>query len=140
MENRVARCQFTKRNVSKQARTFLTIGAILGAISVAVGAFGAHGLNDFLEETGRIDTFKTAVNYLWYHTFAVLLVGLISMHKPSKLIHLAGYLFLLGILLFSGSLFLLIKTSNPSLGAVTPFGGLMFIVGWVLLAVGIFKR
>lgn len=118
---------------------FLTIGAILGAISVGIGAFGAHGLHNFLEEAGRIATFSTAVTYLWYHTFAILLVGLISMHKPSKLFPIAGYLFLLGILLFSGSLFFLIKTNNPSFAAATPFGGLSFIIGWILLAVGILK-
>jgi len=125
--------------VNKSAKLFLTIGALLGAVSVGIGAFGAHGLHNFLEEAGRIETFKTAVNYLWYHTFAILLVGLISMHKPSKLFPVAGYLFLLGILLFSGSLFLLIKTNNPSLGAITPFGGLCFIAGWVLLAIGVVK-
>ena len=125
--------------MSKSAKRFLAIGAVLGAISVGVGAFGAHGLHNFLEEAGRIATFQTAVNYLWYHTFAVLLVGLISIHKSNRLISGAGYLFLIGIVLFSGSLFLLIKTSNPSLGAVTPFGGLFFIVGWVLLAVGVIK-
>ncbi len=124
----------------KYSQRFLVIGSILGALSVGIGAFGAHGLHDFLEEAGRIATFKTAVNYLWYHTFAILLVGLITIHKPTKLIRIAGYLFLIGIVLFSGSLFLLIKTNNPSLGAVTPFGGLLFIAGWVLLAIGVTSK
>ena len=124
----------------KYPQRFLVIGSILGALSVGIGAFGAHGLHDFLEEAGRITTFKTAVNYLWYHTFAILLVGLLSTHKPSNLIRVAGYLFLIGIVLFSGSLFLLIKTNNPSLGAVTPFGGLLFIAGWVLLAIGVTRK
>lgn len=137
--NHAAPFQSTKRSVSKSAKLFLTIGAILGAVSVAIGAFGAHGLHDFLEEAGRIETFKTAVNYLWYHTFAILLVGIINLHKSSKLLTIAGYLFMAGILLFSGSLFLLIKTSNPSLGAITPFGGLAFIIGWVLLAIGVVR-
>jgi uncharacterized membrane protein YgdD (TMEM256/DUF423 family) len=67
-------------------------------------------------------------------------VGLVSQTKSSKLLNTAGYFFLAGIILFSGSLFLLIKTSNPSLGAITPIGGLAFIIGWVLLAVGVAKK
>lgn len=117
----------------------MAISAVLGAIAVGVGAFGAHGLQQFLEDAGRIDTFKTAVTYLWYHTFAIALVGLISSQKPTKLLYATGILFLLGIMLFSGSLFLLIQTSNPMLGAVTPFGGLCFIAGWVVLAIDVLK-
>lgn len=123
----------------KSGKIFLAISAVLGAIAVGVGAFGAHGLQQFLEDAGRIDTFKTAVTYLWYHTFAIALVGLISSQKPTKLLYAAGILFLLGIMLFSGSLFLLIQTSNPMLGAVTPFGGLCFIAGWVVLAIDVLK-
>ena len=125
--------------MSKSAKLFLTIGAILGAVGVGIGAFGAHGLQPYLEETGRIETFKTGVTYLWYHSFAVLLVGLISVNNTSKFFNLAGYLFILGILLFSGSLFVLIGTGDTTFGAITPIGGLCFIVGWVLLAVGVLK-
>jgi uncharacterized membrane protein YgdD (TMEM256/DUF423 family) len=125
--------------VSKTSRIFLIIGAILGAVSVAVGAFGAHGLHDYLEETGRSSTFVTGVTYLWYHTFAILIVGVLSNFKSNKFLQWSGYLFLIGILLFSGSLFLLIATGNTSFGAITPIGGLSFIAGWICLAVGVFR-
>ena len=135
--NHAAQYPYTRKNVSKDARIFLTIGCFLGAIGVGIGAFGAHGLQDFLENTGRIETFKTAVNYLWYHSFAVLLVGVLSLFTSSKFYRISGLLFLLGIILFSGSLFTLISTNNPAFGAITPIGGLMFIAGWVVLAIGV---
>ncbi len=131
--------QFTKKSVSNSSKTFIIIGSILGALSVAFGAFGAHGLQDFLEATGRIETFKTAMNYLWYHTFAILLIGLLLSHKNARLFKVAGICFLVGIVVFSGSLFALIGTGNTSFGMITPIGGLSFIVGWALTGIGVFK-
>ncbi len=121
-------------------RRFLIIGSILAAISVAIGAFGAHGLEKFLEETGRHDVFETAIKYQFYHTFALLFVALIVDKAHPKFLKYAGYSFLIGILLFSGSLYGIIAFQNPGLGIITPFGGLFFIVGWLMLATAAIKK
>ncbi|MBO6515503.1 MAG: DUF423 domain-containing protein [Bacteroidia bacterium] len=117
-------------------KRFILFGAIFAALGVALGAFGAHGLEEFLTKTQRADVFETAVRYQLYHAFALLFVGILADRIKSNLLKYAGYLFTAGILLFSGSLYLLVGTQITRFGMITPLGGLAFIVGWGLLAAG----
>ncbi|QMU28507.1 DUF423 domain-containing protein [Adhaeribacter radiodurans] len=117
----------------------LVTAAILGAITVMIGAFGAHALRPSLEAAGRLDTFETAVKYQMYHTLAILLIGLLQFHVPLKQLRVINLLFLLGILVFSGSLYVLCLTGITVLGAITPFGGVLFIAGWLYLAMAVAK-
>jgi uncharacterized membrane protein YgdD (TMEM256/DUF423 family) len=98
-----------------------------------LGAFGAHALENQLPEQHLI-WWQKGVSYQGLHTLAILMVGLLGLYHPSKLLHLAGWCYLTGTLLFSGSLYLLALTDIRPLGMLTPFGGLGFIVGWFLLA------
>jgi uncharacterized membrane protein YgdD (TMEM256/DUF423 family) len=108
--------------------------AIFGALAVGIGAFGAHGLEDILVETGRTDTFETAVKYHFYHTLALFLIGILTLAKPNwKKLSSAALLMMLGILIFSGSLYILSLTGITWLGAITPLGGVAFITGWILV-------
>ena len=120
------------------AKLFLSIGAISGALAVMLGAFGAHGLKDKLT-TEMMAVYKTAVEYQFYHTLALLFVGVIALHYPTKQLTASGWLFTAGILIFSGSLYALSISGIKILGAITPIGGLCFIAGWVLLAIAVLK-
>lgn len=120
-------------------KLFLLIGTLLGALSVIVGAFGAHGLQKVLEATNRQDTFETAVKYQFYHTFALILTALLMSKIDNKLLNYSGYAFITGIILFSGSLYALIATQQTKFGAITPIGGLAFVIGWVFLFIACLK-
>jgi uncharacterized membrane protein YgdD (TMEM256/DUF423 family) len=116
-------------------KIFFLIGSILGGLGVALGAFGAHGLKSMLPPD-QLQTFQTGVTYQMYHAFALLFAGFaVARWSTSRLPVPAGWLFVAGVVLFSGSLYLLSLTGNRLWGAVTPFGGLAFIAGWVLLAI-----
>jgi len=121
-------------------RTILLTGAVLGGLSVIIGAFGAHALKETLMQTGRADTFELAVRYQFYHALAILIAGSLAERFNGKRIGQAALLFLLGIIFFSGSLYILSLTGITILGAVTPIGGLFFIAGWLLLFIGIYKK
>jgi len=121
-------------------KTFLLIASVSGALSVAIGAFGAHGMRTFLEANNRFDTFETAVRYQFYHTFLLLIIGLLMTQFQTKTMEWAGWFCFAGILIFSGSLYILCATGVKWLGAITPIGGLMFIVSWVLLGISILKK
>ncbi|CCH55496.1 protein of unknown function DUF423 [Fibrisoma limi BUZ 3] len=117
---------------------FIQAGAILGLLGVALGAFGAHALRATLEASGRSDTFETAVKYQFYHALALLAVGILMQvfsANPAamRLLNWAGYSFLGGVLIFSGSLYILCFTGVTWLGAITPIGGVFMIAGWALL-------
>lgn len=115
-------------------RFFLTASAVSAGLAVAAGAFGAHGLRDLVTPE-RLDVFETAARYQVYHALALLAVGILMERRPdARLLRRAGMLFLVGTVLFSGSLYLLVLTDTPVLGAVTPFGGVAFLAGWSLLA------
>jgi len=120
-------------------KTYLIIAAALGAMSVMLGAFGAHGLKTRMNED-TFDIFETAVKYQFYHVFALIAVSIVYQYVPGSLLNWSGRCFVAGIVLFSGSLYLLSyfkMLGNEDmnwLGAVTPFGGLCFIAGWLLLA------
>jgi len=122
------------------ARLIIQLAALLGGLTVAIGAFGAHGLRPMLEASGRFDTFETAVRYQFYHTLALLAVGVLAVARPElrDSLDTTAVLWLGGIFLFSGSLYLLCFTGVTKLGAVAPIGGLLLIAGWLrlLLAVG----
>ena len=111
----------------------LKIATLFGFLSVLIGAFGAHSLEDVLIENQRLETYKTAVNYQFYHTLALLLVGVLMMSNPSKYLIRSAKMFVYGILFFSGSLYLLSLTNYTLIGVVTPIGGLFFIFGWLAL-------
>ncbi|MBR09901.1 MAG: hypothetical protein CMP48_19715 [Rickettsiales bacterium] len=120
-------------------KQFSILGAVLGGLVVAIGAFGAHALNPILEANQRVDTFETAVQYHIFHALALLIVGVITKEKTHRLLKSVGYLFLFGILIFSGSLYILSITNITLLGAITPLGGVAFILGWILLVVYLIK-
>jgi uncharacterized membrane protein YgdD (TMEM256/DUF423 family) len=116
-------------------RVFLVAGAISAGLAVGLGAFAAHGLRGRLTPD-LLTTFETGARYHMYHALALLVVAWASARWPGGSISAAGWLFLLGTLLFSGSLYLLAVTGHRWLGAVTPFGGAAFIAGWLALAWG----
>ena len=120
---------------------YIKLAAILGALAVGIGAFGAHGLEPVLEAYNRVDTFETAVKYHFYHTFSIFLVGiLVAVGNSHKLLSASAWCFFAGILIFCGSLYILSVTNITWLGAITPLGGLAFIAGWVLLGVGVGRK
>ena len=114
-------------------RTFLLIGSLAGALGVAFGAFGAHGLRGRLSPE-MLAVFETAVRYQMYHALALLGVAYAVGRWPQGSAAAAGWCFVTGIALFSGSLYVLSLTGIRWLGAITPFGGLAFLIGWVWLA------
>ena len=120
-------------------RGFAVAGSLSALIAVASGAFGAHALRARLAEDLLV-VFETAARYQMYHAFALLFVAWAASQWPSTTVFIAGCLFLGGTVLFSGSLYLLALTGIRWLGAVTPFGGLLFLGGWLALAVGIWRR
>ena len=115
-------------------RTFLLIGALAGFTGVALGAFGAHGLRARLSPD-MLGVFETGVRYHLIHALAVLAVGLVLARGGGRLFVFAGWFFTSGIILFSGSLYILAITGITTLGAVTPIGGVLFLAGWGCLAV-----
>jgi uncharacterized membrane protein YgdD (TMEM256/DUF423 family) len=123
------------------AKQILQLAGISGALAVGLGAFGAHSLEALLIQNGRLDTFQTAVNYHFYHTLALLGIGVLASVKPDwKGIAFAAWSMVLGILIFSGSLYVLSLTGITWLGAITPLGGLAFILGWSSLVYLSFKN
>ena len=115
-------------------RTFLLIGAVVGFIGVGLGAFGAHGLRGRLSPES-LNVFETGVRYQMYHAFAILIVAIALARFDGWILRTAGWLFTLGIVLFSGSLYLLALTGTTMFGAITPIGGLAFLVGWGCLII-----
>jgi uncharacterized membrane protein YgdD (TMEM256/DUF423 family) len=117
-------------------RMFTVCGALSAFVAVAAGAFGAHALKARLG-TDLLAVFETAARYQMYHALALLAVAGAMSRWATPQLRAAGWLFLAGTILFSGSLYLLALTGARGLGAVTPFGGLCFLAGWLLLAVGV---
>ena len=118
---------------------WLILGAILAAIGVSAGAAGAHFLRNIISET-RFITFNKAVRYQMYHSFALLFVALLSSQNPGKALDIAGWLFLAGILLFSGSLYLIVLTGLQWFEVFSPVGGIAFVLGWLSLAYSGFQN
>ena len=121
------------------AKLFITLASLSGMLAVMFGAFGAHALRSRLDDYA-MGVFQTAVQYHFYHSLALLAVGIVALSQPQTvLLKSSGWLFLIGILVFSGSLYLLGITGVRWLGAVTPLGGLAFIGGWACLAASAWK-
>lgn len=131
---------------------WLLLGSVLAGLAVAAGAFAAHGLDGYFVEkygsetkqvAGRemlrsekyVHDFKTGAEYQMYHSLALLVVGLLAAQRPSASLNVAGWAFVLGIVLFSGSLYVLTITGVTKWGMVTPLGGVAFLIGWATLAV-----
>ena len=119
-------------------RLFFLIGAVSAFVGVALGAFGAHGLRDRLG-ADMLATFEIGVRYQMYHAFALFAAAWAATRWPGALTNAAGWLFVVGTIVFSGSLYLLSLTGQRWLGAVTPLGGLAFLAGWLCLAAACWK-
>ena len=124
-------------------KAIIKTAAIIGALSVMLGAFAAHTLKQILQPD-NLQVFETAVRYQFYHVFALLAVGILYKEFPVKLMIWAGRLFVTGIVLFSGSLYFLCYVKHNQLplnwlGAITPFGGVAFIAGWVMIFIAVKK-
>ena len=114
-------------------RFFAGAGAVAAMIAVIVGAFGAHGLRDRLTPAD-LEIFETGVRYHMYHALGLFAVAWVASRWPSAATTAAGWLFIVGIVVFSGSLYTLVLTGQRWLGAVTPVGGLALVAGWIALA------
>jgi uncharacterized membrane protein YgdD (TMEM256/DUF423 family) len=113
-------------------RTFLLIGALAAFLGVALGAFGAHALRARLSPQS-LEVFETGVRYQMYHAFAVLIVALALVRLDGWIVRTAGWLFTIGIVLFSGSLYVVALSGVRAFGVITPIGGAAFLAGWALL-------
>jgi len=126
-------------------RNFLSIASVLGALSVALGAFAAHKLKEIFPAESQ-SIFETGVRYQFYHVFALFIVAIMSDKFKGRWINWSGYCFVAGIILFSGSLYALavLKAKESvglqGIGIITPIGGVFFIVGWLLLFFGVSKK
>ena len=118
-------------------RTFVLIGALAGVVGVGLGAFGAHGLRGRLSPE-MLAVFETGVRYHMYHALALVATAALMGRLDGRLIGAAGWLFTAGIVLFSGSLYVLALTGISVFGAITPIGGLAFLAGWACLAIASF--
>ena len=111
---------------------WIIIGAISGFITVGIGAFGAHGLKEILQNNQTTSIYNKAVLYQMFHSIAILIIGLLEMYTE-KSFFLSGLFLTLGILIFSGSLYILSITNLKWIGAITPIGGLCLLIGWIIL-------
>ena len=118
-------------------RTFMFVGALMGFVGVGLGAFGAHALRGRLSPE-MLAIFETAVRYQMYHAIALLAVAAMMSRVDGRSVVIAGWSFIAGILIFSGSLYALALTGVTMLGAITPLGGLALLAGWVALAIAAF--
>ncbi|MCB5236323.1 MULTISPECIES: DUF423 domain-containing protein [Niallia] len=120
-------------------KAFIIIGAINALLSVALGAFGAHGLEGKIPEK-YLETWKTGVTYQMFHSTGLILIGLLLGKFPeSSLLNWAGWLMFIGIILFAGSLYILAVTQIKILGAITPIGGVAFLTAWLLIIIAAWK-
>jgi len=117
---------------------FITLGATLAFFAVAFGAFGAHALKESLT-TYSLGIYHTAVNYQMWHAIGLIIIGIVYQLKPSNLLRKAAWFMLAGIIIFSGSLYALSLSDIKVLGAITPIGGVCFLIAWLLLAYASFK-
>jgi uncharacterized membrane protein YgdD (TMEM256/DUF423 family) len=117
-------------------KLFLKIGAILAGLSIALGAFGAHAFKVALEASNRTETYQTAAQYQMYGALALIFVGILMEKTPHKFLMWSGYAFMIGTIIFSGSLYIICATGVTMWGAIAPIGGAGLMVGWVLFFMG----
>ena len=117
-------------------RSWIVTGAVAAGLGVMLGAFGAHGLKTRVTSE-MLAVFETGVRYQMYHAFGLIVVGALAASRPRAALRVAGWAFVLGIVIFSGSLYVMTFTGMRWLGAITPLGGVSFIVGWFALALGV---
>ena len=126
-------------------KRFIRIAAVFGFLSVALGAFAAHYLKEHISDYA-VNIFETGVRYQFYHVFALFSAGILYKEFPNRFIRWAGIFFIVGIILFSGTLYCLtyikgaVMPGYKWIGAITPIGGLLFILGWIFLFIGCFKK
>ena len=126
-------------------KLFLIIGTVLAGLAVALGAFGAHGLKK-LVDAETVGIYQTGVQYQMYHALGLLALGILAGRIENSLLNYAGFLFIGGIILFSGSLYLIAsmkamnKIVSTGIGIMTPIGGMLFILGWVMLLFALLKK
>ena len=125
-------------SASRMDRLFFTLGSVSAFLAVALGAFGAHGLRARLDAE-LLAVFETGARYQMYHALALLVVAWAATRWPGPPMRAAGWLFVAGTVIFSGSLYLLALTGARGFGAVTPVGGLAFLAGWLALTLGIWR-
>jgi uncharacterized membrane protein YgdD (TMEM256/DUF423 family) len=123
--------------IAHMDKTFMFLGALMGALAVGIGAFGAHGLRGRLTPDMLV-VFETGARYQMYHALAMIATAALMSRVEGRAVIAAGWSFFIGILIFSGSLYALALTGMSALGAVTPVGGLAFLVGWICLLVAAF--
>jgi len=125
--------------LEKNVKRFLTISSIMMALAIAIGAFGAHGLKSIVDES-LLKIYNTGVEYHFYNTLGLFAASFIMYLKPnSKKAVVASWLILVGMIIFSFSLYFLVILNVPILGAITPIGGTLLIIAWILLAISIYK-
>ena len=121
------------------SKLFLILGSVNAATAVSMGAFGAHFLKTKIPED-MLFVFQTAVQYHFYHSLGLMIIGVMAIYiKPEKHLGIAGWIMFIGIILFSGSLYILSTTATRWVGVITPFGGISFIVSWVFIAIAVWK-
>jgi uncharacterized membrane protein YgdD (TMEM256/DUF423 family) len=126
-------------------KLFLILGTLLAGLAVALGAFGAHGLKK-LVDADTVSIYQTGVQYQMYHALALIVVGILIQRGENALMHYAGFFFIAGIVCFSGSLYLLssFRAINKAVPGfvypITPLGGILFILGWILLLFALLKK
>lgn len=126
-------------------KIFLIIGTVLAGLAVLLGAFGAHGLKK-VASAENVAIYQTGVQYQMYHALGLILIGILSERILNSYLSFAGVLFVAGVVLFSGSLYLIVslyamnKTVPTAVGILTPIGGLLFILGWICLLISILKK
>jgi uncharacterized membrane protein YgdD (TMEM256/DUF423 family) len=121
-------------------RQTLLAGAIVGFLSVSIGAFGAHALKPMLTASGKAEVYELAVKYQFYHALALVLTGILMQYDTGPWLRRSAVGFLGGIVLFSGSLYLLAFLKLGALGAITPLGGILLLFGWASLAAAFIKK
>ena len=125
--------------LNKNIKQFLALSSFMMALAIVFGAFGAHGLKSVLSQS-NLEIYNTAVEYHFYNTLGLFIASFIMYLKPdSKKVFIASWLILIGMIIFSFSLYLLVLLGMPILGAITPIGGTLLIIAWILLSVSIYK-
>lgn len=121
-------------------KLFILTGSLNALLAVALGAFGAHGLKSRVTAE-MLTVWQTGVQYQMFHALGLILIGILMQLQPQlSTLRLSGYLLLVGIALFSGSLYLMVLSGLRALGAITPLGGVSFILGWLILAVRVWRN